>query len=229
MKLLTKKPECYNWIIENFPKNYTSKIYLEPYCSSLNIYLNKESSIEEYINDIDCSYICLYRTIRDNLSNLLLNIKNIKNDLNTFLNARKTNNFSNNLDKAINELILIVMSEEEKKENYNKDNKWDLLKDLLVEISNKISNLYIFNSSAVEVIEIFDSKNTFVYCCPPAIQDTLNNNIDIHIEICNKLNKFTGNVLLHTNSSSYLYFRMLKNWNLKEKDKNIILTNYKTN
>src|SRR5688572_21053851 len=52
--------QIFNWIMSEFPQNYEQLIYLEPYVGGGSVFLNKKTSIEEYINDKDYDTYCLW-------------------------------------------------------------------------------------------------------------------------------------------------------------------------
>ena len=59
------KQRICDWVISHFPEDYEKRIYIEPFCGSAIILLNKYPSRKEYISDLDKNLFYLYRAIRE--------------------------------------------------------------------------------------------------------------------------------------------------------------------
>lgn len=231
MKAIIKTIDSCKWVLDNFPKNYQELFYLEPYFESEQILYSKDKSKEEYINSTNSNLTSILKILRDNTTEFIKYINKIDYNKENFETAQKRNSFECKLDLAINEFILIKMSKNGLKENFtnlNKDiNSWVHAQENIIKLSERLENVFIFNKKEIDIIEMFDRPNIFVYCNPPNINET---NIEQHVNLCNVLKKFSGKVLVFGIPSSS-YNRTLKDWNYKvnkdKKDKiDVMWTNY---
>ena len=82
----------------------------------------------------------------------------------------------------------------------------------------------MFKKLANDVIQAFNSENTFLYCNPPRLQesnlaDSLYSSdmtTQNHIELSHLLNSFNGKAII-SGYQSPLYNRLYKNWNMEKK------------
>ena len=50
-----------NRIVEEFPEGYEEMIYIEPFVGGGSVFISKEKSVKEIINDIDKDVITVYK------------------------------------------------------------------------------------------------------------------------------------------------------------------------
>src|SRR3989304_7743689 len=93
-----------NWIIENFPEDYQQMTYCEPYLGGGSVFLNKDPSKEEIINDNDKKIASIFKALRDEPGEIVGRIKRTKYKEETFEKALKTNKgtFEDYIEEAIN-------------------------------------------------------------------------------------------------------------------------------
>jgi DNA adenine methylase len=223
------------WIIEQFPKEYESMSYIEPFCGGANVLLHKTPSKEELINDLDSSIAIIMRILRDQVEDFVKNIKKVKYKEETFKAALDKTEFDDEMDKAINEFILRRMSRGGMKKafawskrlrgNQPGDlNAWKTIISQLPKISERLQNVFIINRSAMEVLKIFDNVNVLAYIDPPYLPETRESpqvydfemNIEGHMELAEVLNNFKGKVLISAYPSR-LYNRLYKGWTCESK------------
>lgn len=215
------KRYVYDWVLKSLPKNYTDMIYIEPFCGSCSVLLNKDVSKEEYISDIDKSIINLHRTIRDNLSEFTKRLKKFTYSKKTFEKLLSCKDFDNNLDFAVNEFILRNLSKSGLKKTYYLQKNTDLSL-----ISKRLSNVFIFDKNAFDLIKHFDSPETCYYLDPPHFNPGEDSTMteSEHSKLLDIVIALKGKVLI-TGYMSKPY-NTLKNWNMKKFKKEILWTNY---
>lgn len=224
------------WIIEHFPQGYQDMVYLEPYCGAASVLLNKEPSLEEYINDTNKGIVNIFKAIRDTPKEFIKRLKKFSYSKESFESALQKDGLAEGMDLALNEFILRRMSRGGLKEAFawsNRErggkpgdvNAWETIIELLPQIADRIEYAFIFNRKALEVINAFNNENTLVYADPPYLPDTRVSkktykedemSIDDHIELLNNLIKFKGKVII-SGYESTLYKKTLAEWNMKSK------------
>jgi DNA adenine methylase len=223
------------WIIKQLPENYEEMVYLEPFCGGASVLLNKNPSKEEIISDLDENVITLFRVLRDQCTQFLRKVKKIKYKETNFIAATKKSEFTNDLQKSINEFILRRMSRGGLKKAFSwsqrerggqpgEINAWETIIDTLPDISERLHNVIILNKSAIPLLKVFNEPNVLVYADPPYLQETRESPnaydyemlIDDHIELAEVLNNFKGKVLI-SGYPSRLYNKLYKNWNCEKR------------
>ncbi len=212
------KSSICKWIIDNFPEDYQSLNYLEPYCGCASVLLNKEPSKIEAINDLNLDLIQMFRALREEPKTLFQKLKKIKCTEQTFNKYYKNNgDFENYLDHAISEAVLRKMSRGGFKRSFyvslteTPEIIWNQYIENLKQVSKRLQDIYIFNKSGVEVIKSFNNYDTLVYCDPPNVEEESEMTIDNHTELRNALFAFKGKVVI-TNNRSTIYKRLYKDW-----------------
>jgi DNA adenine methylase len=222
------------WIIENFPNGYEDMVYCEPFCGGASVFLNKNSSLEEIINDIDGGVISIFKSIRDELTEFSSRIKRIKYTERSFKMAqnRAKKSFDDYVDHAINEYILRRMSRGGLKKSFawsdrerggqpGDENAWKTMSALLPIISERLQKTTIVNKNFMELMKIWDEEETLFYLDPPYLHETRSVKCDKiyeyelttedHLNLLHLANNARGKVIISGYHSS-LYSRNLKNW-----------------
>lgn len=226
-----------DWVINNFPKNYESMIYVEPFIGGGSILLNKKPSIKEVVNDIDKELINIYQTLITDPKELVNQLKTYNYNEETFEEALidKNHPFDDNIDAACNEYIIKRMSRGGLGETFawsdrlrgNKpgdENAWDNSIENLKHISNRLSNVIILNQDFKNILSLYNSKDVFIYLDPPYLQkvrSTFNNykhemSENEHIKMLEMINKSKALILL-SGYNSLLYNDYMRGWNKYEK------------
>lgn len=184
-------------IIDNyFPKNYEELKYIEPFIGGGSIFFYKQPSIKEVINDLDKEVIEIYRGFKKydgpTISKDINGIYN-KNDFEIIKNSKPKNKYQ----KFIKELLLYKLSFFGYKKTFGaKNNK----------IKDRLKNTIILNKDYKDVINKYDSNNTFFYLDPPYEQT----NEKFYENI---LSNIKGLFVLSTNDSKNLR-ELFKNFNI---------------
>jgi DNA adenine methylase len=218
-----------SWVISYFPKDYENMTYLEPFCGAASVFLNKERSREEILNDVDEGMIKIFWALRDEPNEFIGRLKRIKYCESTFERAQKKlekDATVDYLDGAVNEYIVRRMSRgglktafawsERKRGGKPGDvNAWETMVQQLPDLAERIKGTYVLNKNALEILKAFNDPDTLVYCDPPYLDITRTSpnayeyemTEDDHIELATILNSFKGKVLL-SGYSSALYRRL---------------------
>ncbi len=224
-----------HWLISHFPEEYPDLMYLEPFCGAASTLFNKKHSKEESLNDLDPNIVRIMRVIRDQSEEFIKCLKKTKYTKDNFEIALGRVEFASDLDAAVNEFILRRMSRGGLKKAFawsnrqrggkpGDQNAWDTIIELMPDISDRLSGVFIFNKKATEVIAAYNNKDVLLYVDPPYVHDTrtspeaydMEMTQDDHIELANSLKSFKGKVILSGYPSS-LYNRLYKGWRCEKK------------
>jgi len=227
-----------NWILEHFPQDYQDMVYVEPYCGGANVFLNKEPSKEECINDINLGIIQIFRALRDEPGEFVKRIKRLTYSQRTFDRLKRESEegeFTDYINHATNEFALRRMSRgglkshlawsTRKRGGQPGDlNAWKTIIEELPSLSNRIKSTYIMQKPALDVIKAFNNDNVLVYLDPPYLPETrVTTNVyesemdtDAHIKLADTLNSFNGKAII-SGYPSKLYNRLYDEWTCKKK------------
>lgn len=226
-----------SWIIEQFPENYESYTYCEPFCSGASVFLNKLPSHEELISDIDRGVVCIFKALRDEPEEFIRRIKKINYTENTFKRAlnKSKNDIDDYIDKAINEYVLRRMSNNSGKtrfawkdrcKNKSESNTWESMYKQLPLIAKRVKDVDILNVCFKEVVKVWDNDNTLTFLDPPAmpldmskktIDPECEMSVDDHVAMLDFANGARGKVIISGHASP-LYKRHLAEWNIVKRD-----------
>lgn len=226
----TEASQLSSWIISHFHEEYPQMTYLEPFCDDINIIISKEKSATEVVNNINSELLSIYQALRDEPKEFIRRLNLCKYCESTFEKAivKATKKaFDDYLDEAVNEFVLRKMSRGSHKKIYSqtKDEKaWEKNIKICVDLSKRIHEMFILKKPANDVIQAFNSEDTFLYCKPPYLQESKAANnfyssemtTQDHIELSHLLNSFNGKAII-SGCQSPLYNRLYKNWNIEKK------------
>lgn len=228
------------WIIENFPKNYQDMTYCEPMCAGASVFLNKEPSKQEMINDLDDGLIYVFKALRDEPKEFIDRLKRVRYTERAFKMAvsKSTQPFEDYLDHAVNEYMLRRMSRGGMKKAFawsdrerggqpGDVNAWETMLDELPRIAARIKNAVILNKTVFDVMKSWDEEDTLWYLDPPYLPATRTDGstqvyefemtVDDHINLLNAAKNARGKVII-SGYSAPLYNRSLKGWKVKKKN-----------
>lgn len=228
------------WIIDRFPKNYQDLRYCELCCGGATIFLNKEPSTEEIINDIDKGTISILRALRDEPKEFIDRLKRIKYTERTFVIARNRSEtfFEDYVDKAVNEYVLRRMSRGGMKKTFawsdrerggkpGDVNAWNTMLKQLPAIVDRIKATVILNKKFQEIFKVYDETDTFFYFDPPYLPDTRSNgskdvyehemSVEDHIDLLTFIRDARSKIMISGYTSS-LYNKYLKGWKTAKKE-----------
>lgn len=226
------------WIVSHFPAGYEKMTYIEAYVGAGSVFLNKNRSVEEGINDLNEGVVDIFRALRDEPRLFIARLKKIHYSEETFntclYNEQKLDDY---LDRAVFEFILRRMSRGGLKKHFSWSkrlrggqpgdvNAWETILEELPSIAEEVKNVYIMNEKAIKVIGLFNHPNTLLYLDPPYLPETrVSKDIyehemstDDHIELSEVLNTFKGKAIL-SGYPSKLYRRLYDSVRILNKPK----------
>ena len=238
------KGNSYNWIISYFPSH---RIYIEPFCGSAVVLLNKPRSEVEIINDLDDKIVNFFKVVRDNRKELEEKLKwtpYSRTECHKCLRIYQSEDRYNKLDdieKArvfyvvhvmgrfgvnINDRDSLFRKEHASKRKFTKQyyKKIDLFKD----IKTRLKGVVIENRDAIELIKDYaDNREVLFYIDPPYILNVRPNSKKMyskemmennqHKELLKLLLKVKGKVIISSYQNK-LYDDLLKGWTTSYKE-----------
>jgi DNA adenine methylase len=229
-----------DFIISYFPENYKELNYCEPMCAGASVFLNKEPSPHEVINDIDKGLVYVFKALRDEPNEFIERLKRIRYTERAFKMAlnKAEEGFEDYIDHAVNEYMLRRMSRGGMKKAFawserlrggqpGDVNAWETMLEELPRIAERVKNTTILNESVLGIIKIWDAEDTLMYLDPPYLPDTRSEGstevyehemtVEDHISLLSQAKACRGKVIISGYSSS-LYNRTLKGWKVKKKN-----------
>jgi DNA adenine methylase len=219
------------WVISHFPEDLKNLTYVEPYCGDSTVFLEKEKSNIEVINDKDANLINILKVIRDEQKEFSKRLNSQKFNKSTFEKFLELEE-QDFIDSATKEFVLRKMSKDELKQEFNltkvKNNLWEESIKEMPKISSRLQGIFIFNKEAIQIINTFNFNDTFLYCKPPYLKEnklskkvyTSDMKPEDHMNLSYLLHSFKGKVLLRGYASP-LYNRLYKGWNLEKAKTNV--------
>jgi DNA adenine methylase len=229
------KRYLYPWITSLFPKDYEKLIYGEFYCGAGSVFLNKQPSKLEWLNDLDPGVAVIYRVLKTRSEEFIERLKEIKYEEKTFLKALAAGRFLDEMDYAVNEFILRRMSRDGLKKCFawserlrggkpGDVNAWETILGVLPKIAERLQNVTIFNRPAIDMIKLNNTKGSLLYLDPPYLPETRTTlkayefemtNED-HEELAQVLKKFKGKVLI-SGYYSETYRKLYQGWRCEKR------------
>lgn len=221
-----------DWVISYFPENYELLTYVENYVGGGSIVLNKKKSAKEIINDIDPSVFILLYFIKHDFSSLICKLEKLKYEEKTFLYYKTHRDFLvEGLDKAVAEYVIKRMSRGGLGKNFawqerlrggqpGSINEWETSLQNLYKVKERLKDVEIYNTPALNLIQLFDGPDAFFYLDPPYLHETrtaksayrFEMSRQDHIDLLDVIIKSKAKILISGYSSS-LYNQTLKSWN----------------
>lgn len=236
VKTQGSKSSLASWIIENFPPEYEELTFVEPMCSGASVFLNKNPSKQEVLNDIDRSLMCIFKTLRDEPKEFFDRLKKIRISEKAFKSAHQKleEGYEDYVEEAINEFVLRRLSRNGLKKTYapGSTTSWKAIISEIELIAERVKDCNILSTTVFDVIKVWDEDDTLWYLDPPALPNPREENlpqtssnymtVEDHIQLIALAKNARGKVLISA-CSSPLYNRSLKGW--KTKKKNVTGTN----
>lgn len=186
--------------------------WVEAFCGSAVVTLNKKPASIEVINDIDNEIVNCFRQLRDNTEALLRSIDLTPYAETELINARIEENDLNDLERARRFLVQSMMAinglfGEERggfsySDSYSRNgydarvNRWNNLPQRLKPVLERLKGVRIENKDARRLLERYLNRPaTLVYLDPPYFSDRTNGysvdayDLDFHIELLELVNK----------------------------------------
>ncbi len=219
-----------DWIIGQMPAHHS---YVEPYCGSCAVFLRKQSSSIETLNDLDSEVVNLFQCIRENPDRLAAMVAATPYSRSEY-SAALTNDGSDNYERARQFLVRCWQGygyrTNEHKVGWKSDvqgreaayamRNWYRLPVWIMNIVDRLREAQLECRPAVEVIKRFNYANVLIYADPPYLLSTRTaqqkqyahemSDAD-HEELLMTLLQHKGTVLL-SGYDSDLYNDLLKGW-----------------
>lgn len=235
------------WLISHFPFGYQHMAYIEPFCGSASVLLNKERSLFEQISDIDFATIAILEEIQENVDEFVWELSRLTYTQETFdaaLDKEQLGYFDSRRSIALNEYVLRRMSrggmrktfawsERQRGGRPGDLNAWMTALELLPAISERLRGVSIYNMSAFEYIESINDtekttlnrSNCFMYVDCPYLPDTRTAkkvyeyelSMEDHVRLATLLLDFKGSVMI-SGYDHALYDTLYKGWTKHTKD-----------
>ena len=228
-----------NWLLPLLPK---CNHYVEPFCGSAIVCLNREPSPIETINDTNGDLVNFFKVLRSNSSELL-------EQLELTLNARDELAIAieptdEPLERARRFFVRIRQSFDGSPKS--KVGQWSFAKiyerhpkrfrrsiPKLIEVIDRVKYWQIDNRPAINVIRRNDTVDTLFYCDPPYVADSRVSKVDYgnnelsdtdHRELANVLHNVKGKVAISGHRCD-LYKELYGDWVRHDKDCNLCASN----
>ena len=170
------------WILDHFPSDYEELHYVEPFCGSSVLLLNKLPSKVETINDMDFGLFCLYRSIREKpkeltelLDNTLYSRNDLQNAINIINDDVKSYDF---VTKGWAKYVILMASMfgagsntlmcgvgiENAQHSMTFRNAY---RNKMDKVRNRLKHVNVLNKDAYKIVEQFDHPKALFYLDPP--------------------------------------------------------------
>jgi DNA adenine methylase len=149
-----------------FPKDYENMIYIEPFLGGGTIFLSKNPSVKEVINDLDKIVYEIFKGIKKYSTEDILKDVNgyyTKEDFYKIKDSKPTSEYG----KFLKTFIIYKCSFLGLSRTYNERGQIKISTNKLNKWKERLNNSIIKNVSYEKLIKEYDSKNTFFYLDPP--------------------------------------------------------------
>lgn len=222
-----------DFIMSHFPSHTT---YVEPFGGGGALLLSKQPSEIEVYNDLDRDVVNLFQVLRDPQKSLEL-ARQI--DLTPYSRDEFFEAYEDSVDPIEKARRLIVRAQfgfgsagatkgktgfrmlGGRLQGDSELKLWSQYPDRLAHAANRLKNVLIENTDALNVIRLYDGTDTLFFVDPPYVLSTRCKNVSAyrhemsdqqHIELLELLTKVEGKVIL-SGYSSPLYDTALSSWN----------------
>ena len=226
-----------NWLRKLLPKCHH---FVEPFCGSAIVTLNREPSKLETINDINGDIINFFRVLRNNGNELIEKLENTAYARQEFIDAsRPTDDL---VERARNFYVRAIQSFGGVLRSGWARRIYSPRGQSPANFSNAVSKLYLIrdrlqlvqidNCPALSVIKSCDRDTTLFYCDPPYVIGTHNADVygdndmsdDDHRELALVLHNCKARVAISGHRCD-LYDELYHDWHRHDKDGNYICIN----
>jgi len=181
-----------NWIISNFPSDSVDCEYCDFCCGGGSIFLNKERSVFEMINDSDVGITSIFKALRDDPKTFIGKVKQVEYSEKTFEEAfakNEENNFEDYVDFAINEFILRRTSRNGLKKSFAWTNRirggqpgdinaWKTMLEQLPIIAERLKGVAIVDHKFQSLVNLWDEEGVFMFVDPPHLPLTVDGSVN---------------------------------------------------
>jgi DNA adenine methylase len=167
-----------DWIINMFPAH---DVYCEPFFGSGAVFFSKTPSGTETINDIDSNIVNLFRVVRNSADELARVIEMTPYAREEYRDCY--NSTGDEVEKARRFLVRTWQAfggktycstawAHDRTNTVFRPKYWCKLPERILETVERLKMAQIENMNALELIELYNSKNTLLYVDPPYLKST---------------------------------------------------------
>jgi DNA adenine methylase len=197
-----------------FPKDYECMTYVEPFVGGGSIFFYKNPSVFEVVNDLDNTIYTIFKgakTYKSEDLKLVIDKTYTKEEFNTLRDSKPTNDFDG-FCRAYVIIIRSIMSNGLTwRDNTSKFNA------NLEGYKERLEDVEIYNVDYKEMIDKYDSEDTFFYLDPPYenSKGLYKNDVVSIDEMYNILSNIKGKFLMSYNNSERAR-ELFKKYNIYE-------------
>jgi DNA adenine methylase len=216
------------WIISQFPAHTR---YVEPYCGSAAVLMQKERSTHEVLNDLSSDVVNLFRVIRERGDELSMAIEMTPWSEEEYQRSTVSSTEGDELEQARRFLVrswqaygatlshVTGWRHSGSKGNAHPAKLWTKLPDRILAVVDRLRGVEIRNRTALEIIGYYNDPECLLFVDPPYPLSTRSRKYYLHemtdsehVELLELLDKHAGSVVL-SGYACKLYDEKLKHWN----------------
>lgn len=219
-----------DWIISQFPAH---KVYLEPFFGGGGVFFNKRPSYIETINDINGDIVNLFRVCRERPAELAAALALTPWAREEYINCYEIE--GDDVERARRIVVRHHQSYGTTNSNLNTwknsqtfnsprcPQSWAALPETVFKVCERLKEAQIENTSALTLIERYNSPETLIYIDPPYLQSLRKRNMykyemtdKQHVELLELIQQSKSKICLSAYDNE-LYNDYLKGWYTDEK------------
>jgi len=206
--------------------------YVEPFCGSSVVLINKPQAPVETINDLNSNVVNFFEVLQTDKEELIERLKYTPYSREVFEKAKKQE-YTDNIQQAIYFLVRTTQSYSCNGRSWAKSTKvarrgksqkvslWQKRREYVEQTAERIAEVQIENKDAKYVCETYDTDETTFYCDPPYPPDCRKEKSvydyemgeDEHRELADVLTNLDGYVALSSYESELLN-ELYDGWNI---------------
>jgi DNA adenine methylase len=222
------------WIIEQFPEHTT---YVEPFGGAASVLLNKPLAEVEVYNDLEYSVYNLFYVLKNHLPDFLEKLEEVSYDKETWTEMKRVylSMGFKKLPRIQQALVTycarrmsrggtlngFCWSKRKTKGVPEELAGWNSMKKHFPLITDRLEKVRLYNTNAIDMMDIYDSPTTLFYLDPPYLHETRKSKSVYlkemdrreHILLGEKCKEVKGMVVV-SGYPSELYFSTYSGWDV---------------